>query len=459
MSFRPLLKSPASGQRFPLTRFNPVFSRRISNHREAFISSRNYSSTIVNESSLTVPSLGTSFPYVWLRDSCQSADSVHPSTSQKLHRTSDVPLDIKPTVGGVKSSDDGIQIEWTTGHKSFYTFAFLERHASIQNLSKFHRDVSHEPWDASSISKVDELFLPYASLQQPSGLLAAVTQIAKYGILFVSGVPNRETSNETCELRSLAEHFGEIRHTFYGQVWDVKNVRNSRNIAYTNLDLGLHMDLLYDQSFDSFCSAIVNTLVVLYRYFQHPPRYQVLHCLRNRVVGGTSIFVDALRAACMLRSTHPTDFEVLATTPVAFHYINDGHHLHYEHPTIELADVTPLAQTTAADANKRPVAHINYSPPFQPPLLLADTPPEFYPALARFAALLDDPSSTYNYTLQEGDAVLFDNRRVLHARTAFEDIESDKNEGETNRWLKGCYLEADALLDRGRVLETKAGQR
>jgi gamma-butyrobetaine dioxygenase len=54
--------------------------------------------------------------------------------------------------------------------------------------------------------------------------------------------------------------------------------------------------------------------------------------------------------------------------------------------------------------------------------------------------------------------VFFDNRRVLHARTAFEDTESDTNEGETNRWLKGCYLEADAILDRGRVLKTKTEQ-
>ena len=48
--------------------------------------------------------------------------------------------------------------------------------------------------------------------------------------------------------------------------------------------------------------------------------------------------------------------------------------------------------------------------------------------------------------------MLFDNRRVLHARTAFTEREAENNDGETNRWLKGCYLEADAVLDRGRVL-------
>lgn len=87
---------------------------------------------------------------------------------------------------------------------------------------------------------------------------------------------------------------------------------------------------------------------------------------------------------------------------------------------------------------------------------------EFYPALKEFTKFLNDPTNTYEYTLREGDAVLFDNRRVLHARTAFYDKEDDGvngngklREGETNRWLKGCYLEADAIMDRGRVLRTR----
>ena len=65
-----------------------------------------------------------------------------------------------------------------------------------------------------------------------------------YNLLFVTPVPNEKASNEECELRSLAKKFSGIRDTMYGETWDVKNVRNSRNIAYTNLFLGLHMDLM-----------------------------------------------------------------------------------------------------------------------------------------------------------------------------------------------------------------------
>jgi gamma-butyrobetaine dioxygenase len=208
--------------------------------------SRHWSKLTTNEVALRVHSLKASFPYVWLRDSCQSAECIHPSTSQKLHRTSDIPLDIKPVIDGIQLADDGIHIAWTDGHKSFFHASFLERHSSPNKLSAFHRDIAPISWNDSILSGERDLFVSYESLKGSSlGLVSAMTQIATYGILFVSGVPNTETSHEKCELRALAELFGEIRPTFYGVLWDVMNIPNSRNIAYTNLDLGFHMDLLY----------------------------------------------------------------------------------------------------------------------------------------------------------------------------------------------------------------------
>lgn len=186
------------------------------------------------------------------------------------------------------------------------------------------------------------------------------------------------------------------------------------------------------------------------RYFEHPPRYQILHCLRNQVVGGASIFVDALHAAKTLHQQDKGSFDLLTQTPVEYHYINDGHHLHHSHPVIELDAFASGPSDTPC------IKHINYSPPFQAPLS-PDTPAAFYTALRKFADILDAECSRFKYTLREGDAVIFDNRRVLHARTAFSEREDTQSlgEGETNRWLKGCYLEADALLDRTRVLGRK----
>jgi len=307
----------------------------------------------------------------------------------------------------------------------------LERHSSTSKLMEWHLDhhLTEETWTNSSISNLPNLFIPYSSiLNTSSGLVQAITQLTKYGLLFISGVPNQETSHEACEVRTLAERFGEIRSTLYGRFWDVVNGNNdNKNIAYTDLDLGLHMDLLY---------------------FQHPPRYQILHCLRNQVICGTSIFVDALHVARKLRESHPADFDILTKTPVPFHYVVDGHHLHHEHRTIELT--SPSIFSTSSSEPQ--ISHLNYSPPFQAPLFL-NTPMEFYSALARFAKMLNDPMNVYKYTLREGDTVMFDNRRVLHARTAFRDKPGvEMKRGEINRWLQGCYLQAEDLADRVRVL-------
>ena len=381
------------------------------------------------------------FSYKWLRDSCPSAESIHPSTRQKLHRTTDAVKDAKPR--SVSADKDGLRIEWQSGHKSFYPTEYLARHSTYGRLLAFHYDVRRQPWNLSKISTNERLFIPYESLQTDSGRLAAMTQLQRDGLVFIQGVPNTETSNETCELRRVAEVFGEIRHTFYGPLWDVKNATNSRNIAYTNLELGLHMDLLYASCVPRSFTHCTHTVD---RYFQHPPRYQLLHCLRNRVEGGSSIFVDTLNAANTLRTSCPSDFDILTTTPVSFHYINDGHHLHCDHPTIQLGAFPD-------ERGVLPIKFVNYSPPFQAPLHVS-TPPQFYDALVKFVEILESPENRYEYLLKEGDVAMFDNRRVSHARTAFtsKDLEDD---GDADRWLKGCYIEGDAVSDRARMLKSK----
>ena len=187
---------------------------------------------------------GRSYPYVWLRDSCQCPACLHPSTRQKLHRTSDILPNVAPAFEGVQTTEDGVRITWDSGHQSYYTREFLDRYASPESVASFHRDVDKVEWDVQRLKTEHNLYVPYEALKTPAGLLSAITQLTRYGLLFVTSVPNDKTSNEECELRTLGEKFGELRRTFYGETWDVKNIKNSRNIAYTNVDLGLHMDLL-----------------------------------------------------------------------------------------------------------------------------------------------------------------------------------------------------------------------
>ena len=165
-------------------------------------------------------------------------------------------------------------------------------------------------------------------------------------------------------------------------------------------------------------------------------------------MGGNCLFIDALHAATILRRSNPDAFNVLATTPVSFHLEHNGHHIHRSHTTIEMDATSGTSLATQS------IKCINYSPAFQAPLALS-TPPSFYTALGEFVALLSKPEMMYEHQLKEGDGLLFENRRLLHGRTGFED-QGGKTEGEISRWQQGCWFEADTLWDSARVLRAKA---
>jgi gamma-butyrobetaine dioxygenase len=97
--------------------------------------------------------------------------------------------------------------------------------------------------------------VPYDEMATPRGLLRAITQLQCTGLLFLPDV-----------------------------VWNVNTMDESRNIAYTGLFLGLHMGPPYNND---------HSLATIWQVFRVPPRFQILHCLSNRVRGGISLFVDA----------------------------------------------------------------------------------------------------------------------------------------------------------------------
>lgn len=94
------------------------------------------------------------------------------------------------------------------------------------------------------------------------------------------------------------------------------------------------------------------------------------------------------------------------------------------------------------------VFNVNWSPPFQGPFEGRDSSnlSSYVVAAKKFSELLESEGALFEYRMEEGDLVIFDNRRVLHARRAF-----DAEKGE--RWLKGAYIDNDVYFSRLRVLE------
>ncbi|KAG9096050.1 hypothetical protein FRC06_009110 [Ceratobasidium sp. 370] len=312
--------------------------------------------TALHLSGPSLPHAGLTLPFDWLRDSCQCARCVHPSTKQKLVRTGGFVRPV-PRAAAIANQGSAVRVEWGgEGHDSVYAIDFLKRYAD------------------------------------PSG---------------------------------QARHASHYDDVLARRAWDVAGLPPGRFIDY--------------ESFKA--DPLVGFLQLL--------RYGILV---NRVEGGTSVFVDAIKAANDLWDQDQEAFNLLAETPIPFHYENDGHHLHRSHPTIQLVP-SHVQPHTRHPFDPPQIAHINYSPPFQAPLP-ATAPPKLYAALRTYTQLLARPAGRFEHTLAEGECAVFDNRRVLHARTAFWD-KGAHDEGQrekTNRWLKGCYVEVDDLLDRTRVL-------
>lgn len=75
-------------------------------------------------------------------------------------------------------------------------------------------------------------------------LSTTLSDLLRDGLVMWKGVPTANKEGEVePELRSLVERMASLRKSWYGALWDVKAVKNSTNIAYTDLPLDLHMDL------------------------------------------------------------------------------------------------------------------------------------------------------------------------------------------------------------------------
>ncbi|KAL5413337.1 hypothetical protein PMIN03_003770 [Paraphaeosphaeria minitans] len=373
------------------------------------------------------------FDTVFLRDSCTCPTCVDPDSRQKLFQTSDIPQEIEGKARTVQDEKRGwvVEVEWQNDvpgygpeHRTTHSIDWLRR--ALTTEVELRGGVRYDDrvfWDRDTITKNNK-WIDYADwMSHDTALFDALTHLNRYGILFLKNVPESETS-----VVSIASRIGTLKDTFYGRTWDVRSKPKAENIAYTPRFLGLHMDLLYTSN---------------------PPYLQLLHSLRARTPGGESFFSDAFHAAQKLDEQSKAHFRTLCTYPVTYHYHHAEHHYHYTRPTIELHPHPKNSEPTNLALHR-----VNWSPPFQGPFevrIAGDSQvalPTYLAAANAYEKLLSNEENLFEYKLNEGECVIFDNRRVLHARRAF-----DVTKGE--RWLKGAYVDDDVFFSRLRVLQER----
>ncbi|KAL7268747.1 hypothetical protein RUND412_008616 [Rhizina undulata] len=372
-----------------------------------------------------------SYDNIFLRDACTCPLCVDPSTQQKLFQTTDIPYEVHPRSsqrlpgGGLKVVwEDDIPGERWKDHESVFEIDFLRRYSSLRSrIRASYNDQTYVLWDRNKMEN-DQFWIDYEEyMNSDEKLFLTLKHLSRYGLIFVKNIPPGKSD----AVNGLAGRIGNLKNTFYGETWDVESVQDSKNIAYTSLDLGLHMDLLY---------------------FESPPGIQFLHSIKNSTTGGSSYFADTFRAATSVRLNSQMLWKSLLTFPITYHYKNDNQHYHFTHPTVVVDEHSYVSW------EHQRISHVNWAPPFQAPFEIdvgADTNPHFRTwinAAKQFAVGLEGRDNQFELRLEEGVCVVFMNRRIVHARRAFDPTSGD-------RWLKGTYVDGDAFMSKLRVLSEK----
>lgn len=317
----------------------------------------------------------------WARDACRCNDCRDPDNGQRLFDIAALG-DLQVIAESLTSTHRLIDVSDAFG--SIHT-------CEIPLKDSSHGSISRKLWDASKANSL--------SVHSGNGdLTDFARELAETGIALANGLP---TASGT--VLDFANRIGFIRTTNYGELFEVRTDPNPTNLAYTSVGLPLHTDNPYRDPV---------------------PTVQLLHCLQPAAIGGASMFADGFAAAERLRSDHPEDFEILATTQLPFRFKSHEADLRAEQPTITLDTNDRVIRVTVN----------NRSMETPEPWRGAEA---FYAAYRRFAKILTSPDVSLELTLAAGELVAFDNRRVLHGRSGYE--------ADPNRHLQGCYIDIDAV--------------
>ncbi len=247
----------------------------------------------------------------------------------------------------------------------------------------------------------------HVSMRKDDSKLVVLRDFRDLGFFVINGVPTVEG-----QVLKVISEMGYTRETNYGALFEVRTEVKPNNLAYTNLGLGSHTDNPYRDPV---------------------PSVQLLHCLESSTKGGDSILVDGFKAASILREESSENFSILTNNWINFRFSDDNTDLRSRVPMIELNDKNEIIKVRY---NNRSIDTIN---------LPKDKMRAFYKAYRHWSEVIERDELKVQFKLSEGDLMLLDNTRVMHARTEFSQT--------GKRHLQGAYSDLDGLYSLLNTLE------
>jgi gamma-butyrobetaine dioxygenase len=363
-----------------------------------------------------MPDVALGFPAAWLRHNCPCEHCRDPVTGQRLIEITDIPDGCGVTVETQTAAS--VTVVFTPdGHRGVFSGDWLAAHALPAGPDPRTED-GKQLWRAADLATG----LPGAAWDEYLSADAVrercLDAVARLGVALLRDVPPAPGT-----VLEVARTFGFVRETNYGRLFDVRVIADPANLAYTSREIPPHTDNPYRDPV---------------------PTLQLLHCLRAADIGGDSGLVDGFAAAAALRAHDPAAFATLTAIPWPFAYADKETELNARAPLITL---TPERRVAAVRLNNRSMGPLR---------LPAPQAAAAYAAYRTWAALLARPEFRLTLRLTPGDCLIFDNTRVLHARTAFTaapDTDAERaGTAPAERHLQGCYADLDGLLSTLAVL-------
>ncbi|ORY87573.1 hypothetical protein BCR37DRAFT_1216 [Protomyces lactucae-debilis] len=353
----------------------------------------------------------SSFHHIWLRDHCRSKSCFHPVTHQRLLDTSLLPRDIAPT--NVEQGEEGLTLTWPDAHQSYFSYDWLHRHSYSP---KFPRPDALEAPQHFWGSEIKESLPTIAYddiMASDEGVGRWLTQIHTYGFSLVDGTPIDPAATQ-----ALLERIAFIRQTHYGGFYDFTADLAHGDLAYTNVALPPHNDTTY---------------------FSDPAGLQMFHLLAFDGTGGESLLVDGFKAAKQLRQDHPKAYSTLSRVRVPTHSAGDVDKCIT--PSIG-GGAFPILNHDPATGLLSQVRYNNEDRSTMTSFTDDREVEDFYEALQVWHTLLVSPAMMLQFPMKPGQALIFDNWRVLHGRTQFD---------ATKRRICGGYISMDDYQSRRKL--------
>lgn len=242
---------------------------------------------------------------------------------------------------------------------------------------------------------------------------ALIDAVCRDGFALVTGVPGDGTE-------VVASWLGPIRETDFGRVFDIISEPDPFTPSQSSAELDPHTDDPY-------------------RYA--PPGISILHCVSPcDGGGGETTIVDGFAVADALADEAPWAHETLRTVPVPYVHRRDSDveqgaavHLRAEAPIIS---VDHAGRVCGVRFHERSMAPLRLDP---------DTTDDVYRALIVFSRMVNSDRFSFRRRLAAGEAVVYDNHRVLHGRNAI-------TGSRGRRHLRLCTIDRDQVHSRRRQL-------